>query len=134
MTVTRSMTTVIPRRPPARDIGTMRYVPVAISALVLAVHFLRGGTLLFVAIASATPLLLLTRRAGAVRAVQGALLAGAIMWLVTAIRIGEMRHAIGAPSTRMFLILGAVAVFTALSALPLRSVPPSVAKRQHLQV
>lgn len=99
----------------------MRYVPAIVSALVMGAHFLRGGNIVLVVVALAAPFLLLTRRAWAVRAVQVGLLASAVMWFATAVRIGEVRRAIGAPSTRMFLILGAVAIFTALSALPLQS-------------
>ena len=98
----------------------MRYVPVAVSALLLAAHFLRDGNFALVAIALALPFLLLVRKRWAVRVVQAALLVGSLMWIATAIRIGEARQAIGAPSARMFAILGVVAAFTAIAALPLR--------------
>ena len=97
----------------------MRYVPVALSSLLLGAHFLRDGNIALVAIAIALPFLLLVRKPWAVRVVQVALLGGSLMWITTAIRIGEARQAIGAPSARMFAILGAVAAFTAFAALPL---------------
>ena len=98
----------------------MRYVPVALSAILLGAHFLRDGEIAFVAILLSLPFLLLVRKRWAVRVVQAALVAGSLMWIATAIRIGETRQAIGAPSTRMFAILGGVAAFTALAALPLQ--------------
>lgn len=95
----------------------------------MAAHFLRGGNLILVALTVALPLLLLARRSWAVRAVQTAMLGGAIMWFATAVNIGETRRAVGAPSTRMFLILGVVAVFTAFAALPLEA---AVSKLRHI--
>lgn len=100
----------------------MKYVPAAISTIILAAHFLRGGHFVLLALTLAAPLLLLVRRSWAVRSVQAGLIAGGLMWLITAVQIGEVRRAMGAPSARMFAILGAVAVFTVLSALPLQSV------------
>jgi hypothetical protein len=44
-----------------------------------------------------------------------------IEWLRTAFEIANERAATGAPATRMFVILGSVAIFTVLSALPLRT-------------
>lgn len=100
----------------------MRYVPAVLSSLIVAAHFLRGGHIVLLGVTLAIPLLLLTRKIWAIRTVQTALIAGGLMWLVTAVQIGEVRRAMGAPAARMFLILGAVAVFTVLSALPLQRV------------
>jgi hypothetical protein len=55
-----------------------------------------------------------------VPALQLTLFVAAAEWVRTAVAIAGMRHAIGASSTRMLVILLSVALFTAFSALPLR--------------
>ena len=98
----------------------MRYLPLALSALVLAAHFFRAGNLGFVAFVLIAPFLLLTKSRWSVLAVQAMLALAAAEWVRTALTIARERAAVGAPSTRMFVILGGVAVFTLLSAIPLR--------------
>jgi hypothetical protein len=82
----------------------MRYVPLAISALLMAAHFLRTGNIFVVVM-------------------QVALGVAAIEWIRIALAISHERAAAAAPATRMFIILGTVALFTLLSALPLRVTP-----------
>ena len=98
----------------------IRLLPLLLSALVLAAHFYRMGNLGFVAFVLVLPLLLITRERWAVRVVQVGLVLAAAEWIRTAISIAQIRAASGAPATRMFVILGCVAAFTALSALPLK--------------
>ena len=98
----------------------MRYLPLALSSLVLAAHFFRAGNYGFVALVLIAPFLLLTKTRWAVIAVQGMLALAAAEWIRTALAIARERAALGAASTRMFVILGGVALFTLLSALPLR--------------
>jgi len=98
----------------------MRYLPLALSSLVLAAHYFRSGSFGFVAFVLIAPFLLLTRTRWSVLAVQAMLALAAAEWVRTALTIARKRAAIGAPSTRMFVILGSVALFTLLSALPLR--------------
>ncbi len=100
----------------------LRVTPLVISALVIAAHFFRSGNYGFVIFALLCPLLLTTRQRWAVVAVQALLGIAAIEWVRTAASIAHDRAAFGAPTARMFIILGAVALFTALSALPLRRV------------
>jgi hypothetical protein len=69
-----------------------------------------------------SPLLLLARRPWAIIALQLGLFVAAAEWIRTAAVIASYRASAGMPSTRMFLILGTVAVFTALSAVPLTTV------------
>lgn len=117
------MIPVIPRRAGAghtRPMKAIRLIPLVISALLLGAHFYRDGNLLLALGVAATPLILLVRREWAVSALQVALFVGAAEWVRTAMAIASFRAAMGAPSTRMFVILGAVALFTALSAWPLR--------------
>ena len=98
----------------------MKFVPVVLSALLLAAHFFRSGNTGAVVLALAVPLLLTTRERWSVRAVQLFLVLAAAEWVRTALAIARERSVMGAPSTRMFIILGAVALFSAASAIPLR--------------
>ncbi len=97
----------------------MKIAPLVISCLLLAAHFFRSGEFVLVAIAVAAPLLLLTRRRWAVIVLQVALFVGAAEWIRTAMSIYAVRAALGQPARRMFVILGCVALFTVLSAIPL---------------
>ncbi len=54
------------------------------------------------------------------RVIQAALVLGAIEWLHTLYRIIQVRTEYGIPWTRLAIILGSVALFTALSALMFR--------------
>jgi len=92
----------------------------------MAAHFLRGGNVTMVVLILCAPLLLLVRRRWSVIALKAALGLAAIEWIRIAVGIANERAASGAPSTRMFVILGAVALFTALSALPLGATRPRV--------
>ena len=117
------MTDVISRR---RDVGDalpvriVRVVPLVLSSLLLAAHFYRSGHLILVGVAVALPLVLLLRFEWAVPAVQVALFVAAAEWVRTAVAIAGVREAMGAPATRMLVILLGVAAFTVLSALPLQ--------------
>ena len=107
-----------------RLVKAFRILPLLLSAVVLAAHFYRSGSLVLAAVSLAAPAVLLTRRWWAVPALQIALFVAAAEWVRTALSISAMRELTGAPSTRMFLILGAVAAFTALSAVPLTRLTP----------
>ena len=91
-------------------------LPVVLSALLQAAHFMRWvGPIGLVAL---VPLVLLgVRRKVSVRILQGLLLLGALEWVRTLVTLVEERAALGQPSARLAVILGSVALFTALSAL-----------------
>ena len=114
------MTSVIPSllHPPHHDL--VKYLPVAVSALLIAAHFLRSGNIPVTIICLAAPLLLLLRRRAVTIGVQIMLVIAGIEWVRTAFEIAQERAASGAPTTRMFAILGSVALFTFLSAVPLK--------------
>jgi hypothetical protein len=99
--------------------NALRVTPLILSGLVLGAHFFRSGHVLGALVVVLAPLILLTRRVWAIRAIQIALVLATAEWIRTAITIGAARRAMGAPSTRMFVILAAVALFTMLSAIPL---------------
>lgn len=94
----------------------MRAIPVVVSALLLAAHFLRDGQTLLVLAALAIPWGLLSREPVARRVVQAVLVLGAAEWVRTAYGIAQQRAAVGAPILRMLLILGGVALFTLAAA------------------
>ena len=97
----------------------LRNVGVVLSFLVLAAHFLRGGHPLLVLVLLAAPLLLLVRETWAVRALQAALLLGALEWIRTLVNLASARLDAGEPFLRMAVILGVVAAVAVLSALGL---------------
>ena len=99
----------------------LQLLPVVLSLLVLAAHFLRAGNLIMVVLALALLGLLAVPRAWAGRTLQIALLLGAVEWLWTLVRLVSARARAGEPALRMALILGAVALLTALSALVFRT-------------
>lgn len=92
-------------------------LPVALSTLLLAAHFLRTGNVLAVLAVLALLPLLAVRRRWVPAVARGVLLLGALVWLWTLARFTLERVAVGQPFLRMVAILGGVAAFTALSAL-----------------
>ncbi len=97
----------------------LKIAPLVLSSLLLGAHFYRSGNFVLVAVAVAAPLLLLTKKRWAATGLQVALFVGAAEWIRTATSIYAVREALGQPATRMFVILGGVALFTVLSAIPL---------------
>jgi hypothetical protein len=99
----------------------LHLLPPLLSLLVLAAHVLRAGSVVIMVILLGVAALLLVRRRWVVRVVQVVLLLGAFDWLMTLVDLARWRLLAGQPMLRMTLILGAVAVFTALSPLAFRS-------------
>ncbi len=93
----------------------VRIVVYVVAALVLAAHFYRDGNLPLVAACVAVPLLFLHRRRWSLLALQALAYAGALVWIYTALDIVYVRTQMGRPWTAAVVILGSVAVFTALS-------------------
>ena len=99
----------------------LRLLPVFISFLLLAAHFLRAGQVVVVVVLLALLFLLFVRKFWVPWIIQVILLLGAVEWLVTLYSVAQLRIASGMPWTRMAIILGVVALFTALSSLVFRS-------------
>jgi hypothetical protein len=93
----------------------------ALSALILAAHFLRAGQWAGVGASLALLVVLAIPRPWAARVAQAALVLGAAEWLRTLIQLVGERRAEHAPYVRLAVILGAVAVLTAVSALVFES-------------
>jgi len=102
-------------------LNTLKVLPVIISFLLLAAHFYRAGLLIPAGALIAIPLLLLVRKSWVPRLFQVMLFFGALEWLHTLIVFAGVRIEIGRPWIRMAIILGAVALFTALSGLVFRN-------------
>lgn len=99
----------------------LRLIPVLISATLLAAHYSRASNDPMVLVALVFPALLFFRKRWVVWAVQLYLVLGGFVWIDTAYSIVKIRQSIGESWFRMALILSAVAVITALSALVFRS-------------
>ena len=95
----------------------IRIVPLILSALLMAAHFLREGHLTLVGVSLLAPALLFVRRRWSLVSVQVLAYVGAGIWVYTASVLVGQRMAAGMPWIRMGLILGGVALFTAVSGL-----------------
>ncbi len=88
----------------------------ALALALLGAHFFRDGAWPFTLLCIALIGLLAFRRRWVPWVLQAALAAGALEWAWTAFVLVQERIALGRPWTRLALILGIVALFTAASA------------------
>lgn len=86
----------------------LQLTPAALSALILAAHFLRRGQLVPCALCLAMVALLFQRSRWALRIVQVFLVCGAGLWAATIATLVPQRAAAGEPWLRLTVILGAV--------------------------
>ena len=93
----------------------------AFAALLLAAHFLRAGNLGLTILCLAAPLLFLHRRRWSLILLQIMAYGAAANWIVTAVRLVELRELSGRPWTTAAIILGAIALLTFLAGLLLNS-------------
>ena len=105
-------------------------IPVFLSALLAAAHFLRAGNLLGVAVCLAAPVALAFRKAWVARVVQVALVLMALEWIRTLLGIIAEREAAHDSWKAAAIILISVAAFTAGSALVF--LIPALKRRYHL--
>lgn len=101
--------------------NALKLLPVIISFLLLAAHFYRTGPMMLARLSLALLILLLLGEAWVARVIQVALILGSVEWLRTLYFIARERIALDQSWARMAIILGAVALFTALSSLVFRS-------------
>ncbi len=102
---------------PVRAVNALKLFAPVLALAVLAAHFYRAGLWLAVGAVVGLAALVFVRRPWAARALQVALVAGAVEWIRSAAELVALRESMGQPWTRLAIILGAVALFTALSAL-----------------
>ena len=99
----------------------LRLLPVIISFLLLAAHFLRAGQMVVVVFLFTLLLILIVRKFWVPWVIQVVLLLVVVEWVATLYSVAQIRIASGLPWARMAIILGSVALFTALSSLVFRS-------------
>lgn len=95
----------------------MIFVPIILSSLLLAAHFLRFGNFAGIAISLLLPLLLLIRRTWAIRIVQAGSFIGFLVWLSALGNIILERLTYGQPWGKAAIIMVSVALFTLIAAL-----------------
>lgn len=95
----------------------------ALALLLLGAHFFRAGLVLLTVACLGLLVLLFVRAGWAARVLEAALWLGALEWLRTAWVFASARAQAGQPYGRLLLILGGVALVTAVAALLLRSRP-----------
>jgi ferredoxin len=88
-----------------------------LSSILLAAHFSRGGNDWFAGACSLLPLVLLSKKQWVMRVFQLFLITGGVIWLERTIFLIKLRQRLNMPWTRLAVILGAVTLFTFLSAL-----------------
>ena len=97
-----------------------RLLPVILSFLLLAAHFVRAGENIYAFVLLILLLLLTLKKSWVPWLIQVVLILGAIEWLLTLMFVAQMRMEFGMPWARLAIILGAVALFTAFSGLVFR--------------
>ena len=99
----------------------IRLIPVILSSILMAAHFSRSNQNGLAIVCLMLPFLLFVRRRWVAKVFQVLLLVGSIEWIQTTLRIVHIRQFQGQPWMRLVIILGSVALFTALSALVFES-------------
>jgi hypothetical protein len=93
----------------------LQLLPVCLSLLVLAAHFLRSAHFIAAAICIMLTFIVFVYKPYAARLAQIALLIGTFEWIATTLALSAERSAVGAPALRMQIILGSVASVCFLS-------------------
>jgi hypothetical protein len=99
----------------------LRLTPVIISLLLIAAHFFRTGSYALVIYSGFLLLILFVRNRISARIVQISLVLASFEWVRTTIGLITQREDAGESWTRLAIILGAVALFTLLSAFMFNS-------------
>jgi hypothetical protein len=95
----------------------LRLIPLIISWLILAAHFLRYGNLVLAGLCLAVPLSLLIQKRVVLNTVQWLTFGGVLLWIKIGIDLVTYRLAIHVDYTRLMIILSAIALFTLGSGL-----------------
>ncbi len=98
-------------------------LPAILACILLGAHFLRFFAFAIVAFCLFLPVVLLVKRAWAVRVVQATLVLGMLVWARAGQQFVQERISAGEPWTRLALIMGGVALFTGASAALLEAPP-----------
>ncbi len=109
----------------------VRLLPIILSSILMAAHFSRAHQNGLVMLCLTFPFLLLIKRRWVAKIFQILLFIGSIEWIHTTLRIVHIRQIHGQSWTRLVIILGAVAIFTFLSALVFESRSLKLRFRDH---
>ena len=96
-------------------------IPPVLGFLLLAAHFLRGESPLAALLSLLVIVFVFVRRSWAARAIQVCLVIGSVEWVRSTVTLILSRSERGEPFLRTAIILGGVALFTALSSLAFRT-------------
>jgi len=96
-------------------------MPPVIGFVLLAAHFFRGEHWLAALVSLLLIVLVFVRRPWAARTIQVCLVLGSVEWLRSTIFLVLSRSEMGQPFLRPAVILGGVALFTALASLVFRT-------------
>ncbi len=99
----------------------LKISPLLLSCLLLTAHFFRADLIFLVICTMGLPFLLRIGQPWAIRLIQFCLVLGAGEWLRTLFIFASQRQELHQPWIRLAVIMGGVALFTGLSALPLSS-------------
>ena len=99
----------------------LRIILLVVAYLLLGAHFLRSGSLGWMALCFSIPFLLLIRKRWSLIIVQISLYIGSWIWVRTGIIIIHERMMLGIPWIRVALIIGLLALFTLLAGLLLNA-------------
>jgi len=100
---------------------------VILAALLLGAHFLRADNLALVALCLAAPALLFWKSRWSLILLQALAYAAALTWVAAAVQLVQMRQQLGLPWTTAVVILGGVALLSAIAGVLLNS--PALRKR-----
>jgi hypothetical protein len=101
----------------ASRVPILSLTPALLGFILLALHFFRSDNLLAMGLSLLLIVVLFIRRPWVSRILQVFLLLGSVEWVRTAIILVLARKEAGEPFLRLGVILGGVAVFTALASL-----------------
>ncbi len=100
-----------------RQMRFLLFIPIVLSFVVLAAHFLRAGSMVSVVCVIGFLAVLPFRQPWVARVAQVILVLGALEWVRTLVMLAMDRRELGEPYLRMAVILGVVAAVTLGSAL-----------------
>jgi len=98
-----------------------------LGALLTGAHFLRAGNVTLVVVSVMAPLVFMHRRRWILIVLQAMAYGASVNWIVTAFQIVQIRRLEGRAWTAAIIILGVVAILTAVAGLLLNSA--SIRKR-----
>ena len=99
----------------------VRLLPVFVSFLLISAHFQRGGNSLIAILCLLAPGMLYFTRPWIPRILQVLLALSALEWVRTLVHLVQLRQELGMDWMRLAIILGSVALFTAVSSVVFRN-------------